>query len=470
MRSVSPVRRAQSAVAIFAIAASALTGCSLFGDDKESKASTTAPTKPEPSDLITKFDQSVAPAVTVTASTAVKAAPVNGLFASLSAKAPADDVLKPVAPIQVRGWSKTLDPARVKALGARYVMLLSDAWGYPGEKYPNGGGKAPFQDELGWQVRIGEQVRGLQKRPDILFEPLEEPDNPAYFAGTEAQYQRTWLLAYAAVRRELGSDAIMVGPSISKYDPDKITAFLEFCLANGCQVNALSWHEPGETDGEIAAISDHVAEATEKFLKNPRYARLGIREINITAFGTEVHQYSPGRAIQYLSELEAGGAGGASRSCFGAADGKSNCFNDTLDGMIGSKSGKANGTWWVYSAYGESLGGRVTSATTDPELAVLAAGPTPKSTALTVVIGDIGVSKKPQSIVAQVDGLAQVPSLASAAKVSVEIRDVRDSKDGELGESTLLKADVAVTAGTVKFSVPELHAQGAVIVRITPAA
>lgn len=461
-----PMRVSALAVVCSTLLSGVLTGCS--GGEPEKKVIASLPKKPVETSELIEFDPAAPADVTVNLATPAAPKPVNGLLAGMSAEKPAADFVTPLAPIQVRGWQSTVPVDRVKALPARWILLLSDTWGYPSENYPNGAGKAPFEDEVGWDTKVGEQIRATKGRADVLYEPWSAPDIPDFFNGTEEQFHRVWLLAYAAVRRELGSAALMVGPSISSYDPDRITRFLEFCLARGCQVDVLSWQELVSSPADITQITAHLQDARTRFVQNPRYARLGIKEINITEYGSSADQYRPGETVAYVSALEGGQADGAGRSCFSAPSGDSNCYNNTLDGLLGPSSGKPNGVWYVMAAYAATLAGRVASTTT-PGISAFAGKPNPASKAIQVVVGNHRTAAGPaeeKSPIVDISGLPSVPEFAAATELNVEVRIVSATTDGELGESRFLTAKAKVNAGVLRIKVPELPAGAAAIINV----
>lgn len=449
-------------------------------DDKAKPVTTKPPSEATESEKLLMFAPGAAPDIVVDAAQSVPVKPVNGLLASMSVAAPPDDLIKPIAPIQVRGWSGNVPVERVQQLPARWFMLLSDAWGYKSENYPNGAGKAPYEDELGWDTKVAEQVHTTHGRADVVYEPWSAPDIPDFFGGTEEQANRTWVLAYSAVRRELGPNALMAGPSISRYDPDRITRFLEFCLVAGCQVDVLTWQELVPPPGDISQISAHLADARTKFLENPRYARLGIKEINITEYGSTEDQYRPGENVAYLAALEAGKADGAGRSCFTApkesktstGTSMSNCYNETLDGLLGPTSKQPNGVWYVMEAYAKGLAGRVAS-TSPAGLSTVAGMPNVLSNETTIIVGNhrsATGNSDTRSALVELKGLTAVPTLKAAPKLEVEVRVVGPAVEGEIGDSRYLKASTPVTDGSTKLNLPDIPAGGAAIVVIRPAA
>ncbi|NOY17165.1 MAG: hypothetical protein GXP23_09595 [Gammaproteobacteria bacterium] len=84
-------------------------------------------------------------------------------------------------------------------------------------------------------------------------------------------------------------------------------------------------------------------------------------------------QYRPGEAVAYLSALERGEADAAARSCwFRIRAHKSNCFNGSLNGLLGPDGEGNLAPWWVYRAYAAAVKHRVASKSTNPKLAILA--------------------------------------------------------------------------------------------------
>ena len=138
-----PMRVSALAVVCSTLLSSVLTGCS--GGEPEKKVIASLPKKPVETSELIEFDPAAAADVTVNLAAPAAPKPVNGLLAGMSAEKPAADFVTPLAPIQVRGWQSTVPVDRVKALPARWILLLSDTWGYPSENYPNGAGKAPFE-------------------------------------------------------------------------------------------------------------------------------------------------------------------------------------------------------------------------------------------------------------------------------------------------------------------------------------
>ncbi len=147
-----------------------------------------------------------APAVDVRAVAELGAAPtpapsMSGFLHSLSETSPPDDVLLPLRPRLWRSVPSKASPARAARLGARYQLVLSDLWGYPGNGW-NGHGP-PWRDLAGWARTVraaAESVRGLP----IEWDVWNEPDNPAFFTGTREQYLRLYGVAYRVLRQEIG--------------------------------------------------------------------------------------------------------------------------------------------------------------------------------------------------------------------------------------------------------------------------
>ncbi len=164
---------------------------------------------------------------------------MSGFLHSLSRPLLPDDVLLPLRPRLWRSVPSRASPARAVRLGARYQLVLSDLWGYPGNNW-NGHGP-PWRDLAGWARTVraaAESVRGLSVEWDVW----NEPDNPAFFTGTRDQYLRLYGLAYRVLRREVGPDVVVGGPSTTKARPEWLDGLLRTCRRSGCRVGFLSWH------------------------------------------------------------------------------------------------------------------------------------------------------------------------------------------------------------------------------------
>src|SRR5262249_48876558 len=212
----------------------------------------------------------------------------------------------------------------------------------------------PYDDFARWEDYVRQMTQAAQGL-DVIWDVWNEPDTSFFWQGTRAQFFETYQRAYNLLRDNLGPDAWISGPSITQYNHGFLAAFLDFCVANGCEVNALSWHELASTGPRIYPIADHLADAYSSFLEDPAYADLNFQEIHINEVIGNQDQYRPGEILGSFYYLEAGGADGACKACWRASDGTSNCGNHTLDGLIFPITSQLRAGWWAYKLYADGV-------------------------------------------------------------------------------------------------------------------
>ena len=135
------------------------------------------------------------------------------------------------------------------------------------------------------------------------------------------------------LRAELGPGAEIGGPSFGSYNHDAMAAFLEFCLARGCEVNALIFHAADDSPAGLAAFPANVQDARMSFLENPRYAPLRIRRIINNEIVGPLYTHQPAGTLAYYAAFEASGAALAARSCWPENIAAGECYG-TLDGLL----------------------------------------------------------------------------------------------------------------------------------------
>jgi hypothetical protein len=228
----------------------------------------------------------------------------------------------------------------------------------------------------------------------------------------------------------LGPNAIIGGPSFSRYDKSLLMQFLDFCKANGCEVNFLSWHELDELN--ITKISPHLDEAHALFVNNPAYAKLKIREIQINEIVGGDSQYSPGVILGYFYYLEKGKADGSSKACWEDALGKSTCNDGALDGLIRQDTLLPTAAWWTYKTYADGVESRVASATTNPLVVALGSSGSSEKKQAQILIGYFKESAEaPAKIDVSINlkSLKSLPFIAAGRRVKVKIQKLRNTGD-----------------------------------------
>jgi xylan 1,4-beta-xylosidase len=230
------------------------------------------------------------------------------------------------------------------------------------------------------------------------------------------------------LREELGPEVMIGGPSFSRYDRALLAKFLNYCKAEGCEVNFLSWHELDEKI--ITSIPERLEEARRLFVNNREYADLKIKEIQINEIiGGDV-QYSPGAILGHFYYLEKGKADGASKACWEDSRGKSNCDNGALDGLVSTDTFETRAAWWAYKTYADGAESRVTSTTTNPKVVALSSSQSDSANKAQVMVGFFRESFKEPAKVNVSINLNNINSLhfvANSQSVRIKIEKIPDA-------------------------------------------
>ncbi|MEG3973627.1 beta-xylosidase [Microcoleus sp. herbarium8] len=300
---------------------------------------------------------------------------MSGILHGIDPSNPPDSLIKPLQPKLWRAGRLDIYD-RVIASGAEFQLVVSDLWGYGSN--PNGW---PYQNYPAWEAFI-RQLAQQNKGKKIIWDVWNEPDlkNP-FWNGTREQFFETYKRAYKILREELGPTAVIGGPSISTYNKEYLAAFLDYCKANKLEVNFLAWHELNDT--MILFVDDHVIDAKRNFQQSPFYKELKLQKIYVNEIVGNLAQYQPGEILGYLYNLEYAKADGACRACWESKGPNkvSNCFNNTLSGMVVPNTFEPRAAWWTYKAYADGVNSRVLSQSDNDRLVALASKSTPEGKA-----------------------------------------------------------------------------------------
>jgi xylan 1,4-beta-xylosidase len=304
-----------------------------------------------------------------------------GFLHNLTDVAPSDAALLPLRPTAWRGSEASASLNRVRTLGAKHTIILSDLWSSAKWEWQ------PFYRDHSWgppyiQLQhFGDWVRRIAQRFKgrglLYWDIWNEPDQPAFWDGTKEDYFETFAVAERVLREELGDEARIVGPSIAVWRPGWIRGLTDFCSRRGCSFDAVAWHDLRNGIGSLPRLSERLREAR---------ALLGHRrvEVHISEMMGHGIQYSPGALVGYFSELEDGGADVAIKSCWDESSGRSNCDGQTLNGLLDGH-GRPRAIWHTWRAYAQGQPTRVRSLSHDPRIAVIAS----KRSVLLGSLGDI---------------------------------------------------------------------------------
>jgi hypothetical protein len=442
-------------LALLALALLPLSGCLGGGDDGERAAS--APTTPPPT-----TPPPAAPA-DVHASADLGAPPasppsMSGFLHALTAESPPDRLVRPLRPRLWRSSPGRAPLERVASLGARYQLVLSDGWGNPKDGW--GAHGPPWRDLEVWRRFAVRTARGARPAP-AEWDVWNEPDNPAFWNGTREQFFRVYETAERALRKELGPDAVVGGPSTTKPLPAWLGGLLEYCRRRGCRVDFLSFHANLQPYERIEALSGTVRRLRRRYGK-----RIEVNE----AVGP-ADQYRPGEILGFLHHLEAGGADAAARSCWPDLAGGDNCSNGTLEGLL-TPAGEPRSAWWAYRAYADGVGARVPGGSDDPAVAVLASARTAGGGGPQVLLARLDrveAGAGPVQVDLTLRGLAGAPGLRGARRAVASVALLPDSGEAPLSEPRpVARHELAIGAGEVTLRAGALAPHEAMLVTLRP--
>ena len=376
---------------------------------------------------------------------------MSGFLHGIDPTKPPDSSVKPLQPKLWRvGRLDVYD--RVIASGAEFQLLVSDLWGYGSN--PKGW---PYQNYPAWEAFI-RQLAQQNKGKKIIWDIWNEPDlkNP-FWKGSREQFFETYKRAYKILRQELGPSAMIGGPSISTYNKEYLTAFLDYCKANKLEVNFLAWHELNDTI--ILFVDDHVFDAKRNYQQSPFYKELKLQKIYVNEIVGELAQYQPGEILGYLYNLEYAKADGACRACWDTTGSKkvSNCFNNTLTGTVVPNTFEPRAAWWTYKAYADGVNSRVLSRSDNDRLVALASKSNPQGKAQ-VLLGYFDRNYSSATTVTLNLANLQALGIQSGQKVSLKLEKIPNNLEGAVQKLVTVKEEqISAGSGSLTYTIPNFN-------------
>ena len=373
---------------------------------------------------------------------------MSGFLHGIDPTKPPDSSVKPLQPKLWRvGRLDVYD--RVIASGAEFQLLVSDLWGYGSN--PKGW---PYQNYPAWEAFI-RQLAQQNKGKKIIWDIWNEPDlkNP-FWKGSREQFFETYKRAYKILREELGPSVMIGGPSISTYNKEYLTAFLDYCKANKLEVNFLAWHELNDTI--ILFVDDHVFDAKRNYQQSPFYKELKLQKIYVNEIVGELAQYQPGEILGYLYNLEYAKADGACRACWDTTGAKkvSNCFNNTLTGTVVPNTFEPRAAWWTYKAYADGVNSRVLSQSDNDRLVALASKSNPQGKAQ-VLLGYFDRNYSSATTVTLNLTNLQALGIQSGQKVSLKLEKIPNNLEGAVQKLVMVKEEqLSAGNGSLIYVIP----------------
>jgi hypothetical protein len=212
--------------------------------------------------------------------------------------------------------------------------------------------RTTYAQYQGYMKTEVEQVLSSPYRSRVILVPYNEPDGN-WFAGlttdpaTLAAFESEWLQTYDFIKG-LWPQARIAGPNLSGFYPAALGSFLQFCLANKCLPDVMTWHElqvASTVRTDVAAYR-----ALETAVGLPRHL-----PVNIDEYAARYQLTSPGQMVAWLSALESE-----------KVDGDLAYWN--INGSLGDSVAQQNipnAQWWLYNWYSAMTGHTV--AVTAPQ-------------------------------------------------------------------------------------------------------
>jgi hypothetical protein len=329
------------------------------------------------------------------------------------------------------------------------TVVVSDIWGYDASR-------APYRDYGKFERSVRRMAEQSGERP-VIFDIWNEPNaRGQYWHGTPEQFLETFARAHDAIR-SVRPRAVIAGPSLAFYKRDLYQRFLDFCLKHHLRLDVLTWHE-FRTGDKIAEIADDLREARRDFIEDPKYRPLGIREIHINEAVAEEIQYKPASILAVLGALESGGADGAARACWNDSRGRTNCWNNTLDGLLVPGSYEPRAAWWTYKAYADGVDARVAAKVSGgARIVALATRRAHDGDRPQVLVGAYSGRRggTPDRVELVLDHLDAAPGLRGAKELRVSVARIPDS--GEAPVRSLPRArtiEIKVSGDSARGEIP----------------
>ncbi len=395
---------------------------------------------------------------------------MSGFLHAVGKTDPPDSLILPLKPAlwRIRAGDN-INYARAVNAGAQIQVVLSDGYGYPNSNWKGNG--APWENNWSNWENFVRQMAQVYRNTPVYWEVWNEPDvkkwnTYQFWNGTQAQFFETYKRAYTILRQELGPNVMIGGPGYANYEPTNTKAFLDYCQQNGLQVNFLTWHELMKAENNISTVASNIS--TMRTVATS-YPDLAIQKIFINESVGPRTQYFPGDILAFLYYIELGGADAANKGCWLDTQGKNNCSNNSLDGILNhvsngiSSTAKPRAAWWAYKTYADVINNRVQTTSSNPNLVALAS-----KTPSQVLLGYHGLTAPgPAKVTVRFKNLPLIGQKGGYVQVTI-------SKVPNTGEATLnnlvpvASLTTPVVYGTTRVFVPLMNLHEEYIVTVSP--
>lgn len=245
------------------------------------------------------------------------------------------------------------------SLGLKSTLVISDFYAQYKGGYPNA---KPWLNWTEYESVLAALVTSARSNgiAPNYWDLWNEPDNPYYWSGSFEQYVEC-IIRTRNVLNSIEPTLKLVGPSISFYEPNFITALLDTLSNNSVFFDAVSWHEFGLPDSMAVHVDDFQT-------KSASHLNWSSPEIHINEFSPAQSQQIPAFQLAWLYYFEKKEVAWANLACWdNCSDGITSwsACNQGLNGLLWHDEQSPLPIYWVYKAYAEmALGEKMFCTTT----------------------------------------------------------------------------------------------------------
>src|SRR5579871_3681832 len=157
---------------------------------------------------------------------------------------------------------------------------------------------------------------------------------------------------------------------------------------------------------------------------------INISQIDINEILEPTDQYNPGVIVHYMAALERAQVNGAAKACWDESTGVSQCWNDSLDGLLTPDTKQKRSSWFAYDLYAQMSGNLVWlahSANVDG----IATVDTLHNTS-SILVGRQGTTTTPVTLV--ISNANQLSSMITNGIIGVTLQKIPDSEASALSQ------------------------------------
>ncbi len=233
--------------------------------------------------------------------------------------------------------------SRAKEVGATYLLLVSDDYGYFCT-WPGDGGDWTGLTTFMTQLISNVQAAGMTG-PDVRWELWNEPELSLFWNGTQAQWLETWKHAYQQIRAAIPG-AVIEGPSLATGPGGSwMNTFLDYAKTNDVMPDYISWHEEGGGADPVADLATINRQLTSRGIT-------GVKGFDANEYGTTGEQ-NPGHSAWFLARFDRAGFQGLRGNWADAT------FFSNMAELVAA-NWQPNSQYWVYKRYADQTGLRTT--------------------------------------------------------------------------------------------------------------